>query len=68
MRAVLGNLRLMDAVTLALKNRDRENALLDADETLVRLRLRVRLAVETALFTERQGQYALGLADDSPGG
>jgi hypothetical protein len=57
-------LRLLDTVTLALKNIDRENALLDADLILIRLRLRLRLAVETALLDDRQGQYALRQADD----
>ncbi len=57
-------LRLLDAVTLALKNIDRDNALLDADLILIRLRLRLRLAVETELFNDRQGQFALGQADD----
>ena len=57
-------LRLLDAVTLAVKNIDRETALLEADVILVRLRLRLRLAAETGLFDERQAQYALGLSDD----
>ncbi len=57
-------LRLLDAVTMALKNIDRDNALLDADLILIRLRLRLRLAVETELFNDRQGQFALGQADD----
>jgi hypothetical protein len=38
-------LRLLDAVTLALKNLDRDLALADADVLLIRL----RLAMETAL-------------------
>src|SRR2546429_9934556 len=57
-------LRLLDTVTMALKNIDRENALADADLILIRLRLRLRLAVETELLNDRQGQYALHQADD----
>ena len=57
-------LNLIDTVTLALKNIDRDTALEDADLILIRLRLRLRLAVETELLSERQGQYALNLADD----
>lgn len=57
-------LRLLDTVTMALKNMDRDSALDEADLLLIRLRLRLRLAVETALLDERQGQYALRLADD----
>lgn len=57
-------LRLLDTVTLALKNIDRVSALEDADLTLLRLRMRLRLAVEIDCLTDRQGQYALALADD----
>jgi hypothetical protein len=57
-------LHLLDAVTLALKNIDREHALEETDSTLIRLRLRLRLAVETEWLTDRQGQFALALADD----
>jgi hypothetical protein len=57
-------LRLLNTVTLALKNVDRENALADADLILIRLRLRLRLAVETDFLTDRQGQFALRQADD----
>jgi hypothetical protein len=57
-------LRLLDTVTMALKNIDRASALEDADLILLRLRLRLRLAVETACLTERQGHFALALADD----
>jgi len=57
-------LRLLDTMTLALKNMDREQALDEADVILLRLRLRLRLAVETELLDDRQGQYALRLADD----
>jgi hypothetical protein len=57
-------LRLLDTVTLALKNIERESALEDADLILIRLLLRLRLAVETELLNDRQGQYALAQADD----
>jgi hypothetical protein len=57
------SLRLLDAITMALKNLDREQALDEADVILLRLRLRLRLAVDTALLDDRQGQYALRLAD-----
>jgi hypothetical protein len=57
-------LRLLDAVTMALKNIDRENAIADADLILIRLRLRLRLAVETDFLTNRQGHFALHQADD----
>ena len=57
-------LRLLDNITLALRNIDRENALWDADIILVQLRLRVRLAEETELFKAHQRQYALDQLDD----
>jgi hypothetical protein len=57
-------LRLLDTMTLALKNIDREQALDEADVILLRLRLRLRLAVETELLDDRQGQYALQQTDD----
>ena len=57
-------LRLLDHITLALRNIDRENALWDADIVLVQLRLRVRLAEETDLLNARQCQYALKQLDD----
>jgi hypothetical protein len=57
-------LRLLDTVTLALKNIDRAAALEEADLALLRIRLRLRLAVEVDWLTDRQGQFALALADD----
>lgn len=57
-------LLLIDAVTLALKNIDREEALRRADLILIRLRLRLRLAMETGLLDDHQGQYALRQADE----
>ena len=55
--------RLLDTVTLALKDIDRDEALREADLILIRLRLRLRLAVETELLSERQGEYALEQTD-----
>ena len=57
-------LYLLDTVTLALKNIDREDAIAEADLILIRLRLGLRLAVETDFLTDRQGQLALRQADD----
>lgn len=57
-------LSLLDSITLALKNIDRENALADADLILIRLRLRLRLAMEIELLDDRQGQFALRQTDD----
>lgn len=54
---------LLDHVTLALKNVDRDLALQDADLCLVRLRLRLRLAAETGLIEDRQCRHGLELAD-----
>ncbi len=56
-------LRLIDVVTLALKNIEREESLADADMMLVRLRTRLRLAMETELLTEHQGLHALRETD-----
>ena len=55
--------QLLDTVTLALKDIDRDEALREADLILIRLRLRLRLAVETGFLDERQGQFALEQAD-----
>ncbi|HRY16344.1 MAG TPA: hypothetical protein P5330_10805 [Candidatus Competibacteraceae bacterium] len=56
-------LRLLDAITLALKNIDRDDALQDADLLLIQLRLRLRLAMETELFSTQQAHYALQQTD-----
>lgn len=58
-----GALRLLDAITLALKNIDRDDALQDADLLLIQLRLRLRLAMETELLSAQQAHYALGQTD-----
>jgi hypothetical protein len=57
-------LALLDAVVLALKDVDRLENLSQADLCLIRLRMRVRLAAETGLLTERQGLFLLGQCDD----
>ncbi len=56
-------LRLLDAITLALKDIDRDDALQDADLLLIQLRLRLRLAMETELLSEQQAHYALQQTD-----
>jgi len=56
-------LLLLDAVVLALKDRDRWEQLDQADEALLRLRQRIRLAQDRDIFDERQALHALGLCD-----
>ncbi len=56
-------LDLLDAVTLALKGRNREEQVEIADEQLIRLRIRLRLAAEREYLTEKQLLYALERAD-----
>jgi len=56
-------LALLDAVVLALKDIDRREQLAAADLGLIRLRLRIRLAVETELIDERQGIFLLTQTD-----
>jgi hypothetical protein len=58
------SLALLDAVVFALKGIDRAEQLILADQHLIRLRLRLRLAWQAELLTERQALYLLGLADD----
>ena len=57
------SLTLLDLVTLALQDRERDLRLTDADELLVALRLRLRLAEQLGTLDERQLMYALGLVD-----
>ena len=57
------SLALLDAVVLALKDIDRDQQIAIADTTLIRLRMRVRLAVETGLLEQRQGLFLLEKAD-----
>lgn len=58
-----GALELLDAVSLSLRNRRREEMLERADETLLVLRVHLRLAGELALLQERQVLFALDQAD-----
>lgn len=58
------SLGLLDAVTLALRDVDRQERLETADIVLVELRLRLRLAHEAGLLDERQMLHALAQADD----
>lgn len=56
-------LALLDLITLALQDRERDMRLTDADELLVGVRLRLRLAGQLGSLDERQLVHALGLAD-----
>jgi hypothetical protein len=56
-------LLLLDAVVLALKNRDRWERLDQADEALLRLRQRIRLAEDRGIFDQRQALHALARCD-----
>lgn len=58
------SLALLEALALALKDRDREVRLDEADEALIQLRLSLRLAADIGLIEERQLLHALALADD----
>jgi hypothetical protein len=58
------SLDLLDALVLALKDIDRDEQLALADRELIRLRMRLRLAHETALLDERQLEFLLRLTDD----
>lgn len=57
-------LRLLDSIVLALKARDRLEALDEADRTLLQLRQRLRLAVPQTLLDERQALHGLERCDD----
>ena len=63
-RALCGNaLRLLEAVTLALKRRRRDEALMEADEILITLRVQLRLAGTTDSLSESQVLHGLECAD-----
>ncbi len=63
-RALCNNaLRLLTAITLALKDRLREERIDEADERLIALRLQLRLAASTGLLNEQQALFALESAD-----
>ena len=57
------SLSLLDLVTFALQDRERDLRLIDADELLVALRLRLRIAEQLGRLDERQLMHALGLVD-----
>ena len=57
-------MRLLDTITLALKDIDRDEALQQADLLLIQLRLRLRLAMETELLSAEQARFALQQTDD----
>ncbi len=57
------SLKLLEAVTLALKNRLREERLEEADERLITLRTQLRLAGSVGLLDERQMLFALESTD-----
>jgi hypothetical protein len=62
--AIAGHaLRLLEHVTLALKNRDRAARLEAADDTLVALRVELRLALRLCALTEAEGLRALETSD-----
>jgi len=52
-------LALVQAVVLALKDRDRDTQIDLADEQLIRLRVLLRLAVDTGRLSDRQYGFAL---------
>ena len=56
-------LALLEAVTLAVKDRRREERIEWADERLQVLRVQLRLAGELALLSESQMLFALEMAD-----
>ncbi len=56
-------LHLLNTITLALRNRLREERLDEADEHLLALRVQLRLAGAIGLFSESQTLYALDTLD-----
>lgn len=59
-----GALRLAEAIVLALKDRDRDQRLDEADERLLLLRLHLRLGESTKLLTSGQALHAAAIADE----
>jgi hypothetical protein len=57
-------LQLLDLIVLALKDRDRLERLERADETLIRLRQRLRLLGALGRLDERAMLHGLALCDD----
>ena len=63
-RALCGHaIQLHEILTLALKDRYRDERIDEADELLVRIRLELRLAARVGVLQEAQAQFALGEAD-----
>jgi hypothetical protein len=63
-RRMLGHaLDLLETLTLALKDRQRERRIEEADELLIRLRAGLRLAVECGRFDPDRYHYVLGQVD-----
>lgn len=56
-------LALLESVTLALKGRDRDARIEDADEALITLRVLIRLCSATGLVTQEQMLFALSAAE-----
>jgi hypothetical protein len=56
-------LDLLEHLTLALKNRSREERIESADEDLIALRVQLRLAGATGLLSEAQMLFALEQSD-----
>lgn len=56
-------LLLVQAVVLALKDRDRDTQIDLADEQLIRLRVLLRLAVDTGGLSDRQYAFVLDKVD-----
>ncbi len=57
-------LTLLDTVVFALKDIERRDQLSVADASLIRLRMRFRLAAEIGLIKERQALFLLRQTDD----
>lgn len=63
-RALCSNaLRLLEYVALAIKHRDLDTRLEQADERLIVLRLQIRLAEERSYLSQDQTLFALDCAD-----
>ena len=63
-RLIAHALDLLQTLTLALKGRDRDARIEEADELLIRLRVLLRLATECRRLTADQYGYVLGRIDD----
>ena len=63
-RIAAGALDLLEAVTLALKNRRRDEQIELADELLIRLRVLLRLAADSGQLTSEQYGHVLERVDE----